>query len=170
MTVWARLEPPRRRPGHSSTSCSSRRSQSATAACRRYTSGVNLPSVLIDALARVATTRPDIRALYVFGSQATGTARPDSDVDVGVLYTSRQPLTLTLQLEHEIEQDLGRKVDVVDAAAAGAFLALEIVRGERIFCRDPTEADLFELYVLRRAGDLLPFERERQALLGLPSR
>lgn len=28
-----------------------------------------------------------------------------------------------------------------------------------------TDTDCFELYVLRRAGDLLPFERQRQALL-----
>ena len=131
---------------------------------------MNVPGSLIDAVVRVATVRPEIRAIYLFGSQATGAARPDSDVDVGVLYISRQPLAVTLQLEGEIEQALGRKVDVVDAAAAGAFLALEIVRGERIFCRDSTETDRFELYVLRRAGDLLPFERERQALLGLPSR
>ena len=108
--------------------------------------------------------------MYLFGSQATGTSRPDSDVDVGVLYASPQPLDRTLQLEDEIAQVLGPKVDVVDAAASGAFLALEIVRGERIFCRDSTAADVFELYVLRRAGDLLPYELERQALLGLSTR
>ena len=57
------------------------------------------------------------------------------------------------------------KVDLVDVARAGAFLALDIIRGERIFTRDPVETDRFELYVLGRAGDLLPFERQRQALL-----
>jgi hypothetical protein len=48
---------------------------------------------------------------------------------------------------------------------AGAFLALDIVRGERIFTRDATDTDRFELSVLRRAGDLVPFERQRQRLL-----
>ena len=71
----------------------------------------------------------------------------------------------TLRLEEECERALGTKVDLVDAARAGAFLALAIVRGERVSCREVTEADVFELYVLRRAGDLLPFERQRQALL-----
>ena len=60
---------------------------------------MNVPGSLIDAVVRVATTRPAIRAIYLFGSQATGAARPDSDVDVGVLYISRQPLAVTLQLE-----------------------------------------------------------------------
>ena len=131
---------------------------------------MNLPDHLVDSLVRVAEHHPEIRAIYLFGSQATGTARPDSDVDVGVLYASPQPLARTLRLEDEIAQVLGPKVDVVDVAASGAFLALEIVRGERVFCRDSTETDVFELYVLRRAGDLLPYELERQALLGLSTR
>ena len=122
---------------------------------------------VIGRLAEVAVTQPDIQALYVFGSQANGTARPDSDVDVGILYTSPQPLERTLALQADFEHAVGCPVDVVDAARAGAFLALDIIRGERIFCRDATVVDRFDLYVLRRAGDLLPFERQRQALLGL---
>lgn len=105
--------------------------------------------------------------MYLFGSQVKGDARPDSDLDLGVLFATPQPLAHTLALETEFEQAAGREVDLADAGRAAAFLALEIVRGERIFCRDPLETDVFELYVLRRAGDLLPFERERQALLGV---
>jgi hypothetical protein len=71
----------------------------------------------------------------------------------------------TLELEEELEHTLGGRVDLVDVARAGAFVALAVVRGERIYCREPLEADRFELYVLRRAGDLLPFERARQAAL-----
>jgi predicted nucleotidyltransferase len=122
------------------------------------------PSIL-DALVHVAAAIADIRALYVFGSRSSGQARSDSDLDVGVLYRTRQPLEAALTLEERLEETIGHHVDVVDVARASAFLALEIVRGERVFCRDSTETDRFELYVLRRAGDLLPFERNRQALL-----
>lgn len=113
----------------------------------------------------VVAGRPDVLAMYVFGSQARGDARPDSDIDLGVLYRTPQALATTLALEGVLEKAIGTKVDLIDAARAGAFLALDIVRGERILTRDPTETDRFELYVLRRAGDLLPFERQRQALL-----
>jgi predicted nucleotidyltransferase len=126
---------------------------------------VELAESLVGPVVRVAQVHPDVRAVYVFGSRSTGDARADSDVDLGVLYRSPQPLSATLALEEELSRAVGARVDVVDAARAGAFLALDIVRGERVFCREPTEADRFELYVLRRAGDLLPFERERQALL-----
>ena len=124
---------------------------------------------VLAAIRLVAHSHAEIRALYLFGSQSNGTGRPDSDVDLGVLYAAREPLETTLVLEQAFEQAVGRKVDLVDAARAKAFLAFDIVRGERIFCREPTETDRFELYVLRRAGDLLPFERQRQALmLGSP--
>jgi predicted nucleotidyltransferase len=128
---------------------------------------VNLPGSILENLARVAATHPEIRAVYLFGSQVKGDARPDSDLDVGVLFEAPQLLGHALALETELQQAAGSEVDVVDAGRAAAFLALEIVRGERIFCRDPVETDRFELYVLRRAGDLLPFERQRQALLGV---
>ena len=124
-----------------------------------------VPDLIAESIRRVAVLNRDVSAVYLFGSQSDGSAWPDSDIDLGVLYRTRQPLATTLQLEEECERALGTKVDFVDAARAGAFLALAIGRGERIFCREATEADRFELYVLRRAGDLLPFERQRQALM-----
>lgn len=130
-----------------------------------YTLAVNPPSPQIGRLKEIAEQHPEVRALYLFGSRLTGDARPDSDVDIGVLYRAPEPLETTLALEDTFERALGRRVDVVDIARAGAFLAFDIVRGERVFCRDMADADRFELYVLARTGDLLPFERQRQALL-----
>jgi len=124
-----------------------------------------VPRPLLDAVLGVAAAEPSIRALYLFGSQLSGDVRPDSDLDVGVLYRHPQLLAFTVSLEARLEEVVGRKVDVIDLARARPFLALEVVRGERIFCRDETDTDRFEIYVLRRAGDLLPFERQRQALL-----
>ena len=57
---------------------------------------------------------------------------------------------------------------LVDAGRGNAFLALDIIRGERVFCVDPDRGDEFELYVMRRAGDLAPFERERRRRLLQP--
>ncbi len=135
---------------------------------RCYTCEVDLPEHLLEPIGRVATTFPEVRAIYIFGSQAVGGARPDSDLDLGVLYRTRQALATTLRLEQDFEQETARKIHLIDLGRASAFLALDIVRGERVFCRDATETDRFELYVLRRAGDLLPFERQRQALLLAP--
>ena len=127
-----------------------------------------LPDTLTQSLRAVARRDPGVRALYVFGSRIDGTARPDSDLDVGVLYGTPQPMEKTLVLEEALRRATGVPVDLVDAGRASAFLALAIVRGDRVFSRHEVQADLFDLYVLRRAGDLLPFERARRAMLLAP--
>jgi predicted nucleotidyltransferase len=126
----------------------------------------NLSSAEIaDRLREFATGEPRILALYLFGSRARGEETEGSDVDVGALF--REPVSLgdLVMLEAELAQRLGLPVDLVDAGRANAFLALDIIRGERVSCSDMERCDEFDLYVLRRAGDLAPFERERRRLL-----
>jgi len=66
------------------------------------------------------------------------------------------------ELAVALEKLMGvHRVDLVLLAQADPFLAVNIIRGERVFCRDEYEADTYELYVMRRAGDLAPFERLR---------
>ncbi len=113
-------------------------------------------------LREVGTADPRILALYLFGSRARHEETPASDVDVGVLWRQPQDLRDALLLEDALERGLGRKVDVVDAGRASAFLALDVIRGELAYCGDADRCDEFELYVMRRAGDLAPFERERR--------
>lgn len=131
---------------------------------------MGLPTAIAARLRAVAEAQPAVRALYAFGSRPDGEARPDSDLDLGVLYAAPQPLETTLRLEDALDGISPHAVDLVDVSRAGAFLALAAVRGDRIFTRDQLATDRFELYVLRRAGDLLPFERERRAMLLAPGR
>ena len=57
------------------------------------------------------------------------------------------------------------RVDLVSLPEADPFLAANIIRGERIFSKDTYLADEYDLYILRRAGDLIPLERERIDLI-----
>jgi len=111
---------------------------------------------------------PRILALYLFGSRGRHEETEQSDVDVGVLFRQEESLREVLLLEDALERQLGQPVDLVDAGRASAFLALDVIRGERVFCVDEDRCDEFELYVMRRAGDLAPFERERRRLLLQP--
>jgi predicted nucleotidyltransferase len=111
---------------------------------------------------------PRILAVYLFGSRGRREETEQSDVDVGVLFRREESLREVLLLEDALERRLGLPVDLVDAGKASAFLALDILRGERVFCAEPDRCDEFELYVMRRAGDLAPFERERRRLLLQP--
>ena len=115
-----------------------------------------------------AASDPRILAAYLFGSRGRREETEQSDVDVGVLFRQEESLREVLLLEDALERRLGLPVDLVDAGKASPFLALDIIRGERVFCADPDRCDEFELYVMRRAGDLAPFERERRRLLLKP--
>jgi predicted nucleotidyltransferase len=124
-------------------------------------------------------TRFDLDAIYVFGSRVKEVAAflreeraldptSPSDVDIGVMPAAGVRLTVhdkvRLAIALEDLWDVGR-VDVVVLPEASPFLAVDIVAGERIFARDAYSMDEYELYILRRAGDLAPFERARRQRL-----
>lgn len=126
---------------------------------------VTLDPELVAAAVEVAAAEPRIVGLYLFGSQAKGDAHAASDVDLGALFAEPTDLWEVIRLEARFEERLGRTVDLVDAGSCDAFLALAVIRGERIYCSDSTRCDEFDLYVMRRAADLEPFERERRRML-----
>jgi predicted nucleotidyltransferase len=51
----------------------------------------------VEAIWRVGRSHSEVRALYLFGSQASGEPRSDSDLDVGVLYASPSRLEATVR-------------------------------------------------------------------------
>ncbi len=120
-------------------------------------------------------SRHNIVALYAFGSRATeiasrvrGQAGPvrnlESDVDIGVQPAPSRRLTAQerVRLAIELEDLLGvSRVDLVVLPEADPFLALDVIRGEVLYCADPDAQAEDELYVLRRAGDLAHYARDR---------
>jgi hypothetical protein len=89
---------------------------------------------------------------------------PESDVDIAIQpsrnhrLSAQERVRLTSALEDLF--DVGR-VDLVLLPEANPFLAVEAIRGEMLACRDLDTQAEDELYILRRAGDLAPFERQR---------
>lgn len=123
---------------------------------------------IADAVRGVAAAEPRVVAVYLFGSQADGSATPESDVDLGILFGRATGIADRVRLEARFAEALGKEVDLVDVGACNAFLALAVISGERLYCADADACDEFDLYVLRRAGDLEPFERERRRMLLTP--
>ena len=119
--------------------------------------------------------------IYAFGSRAAEIAaaiingeaiqRPSSsDVDIGIRPkqggrpSPRDLANLTVELEDLLGVN---RVDLVLLPDAEPFLALDIIRGNLLYTEDPLDQANYELFVLRRAGDLLPFKRERiEMILG----
>jgi hypothetical protein len=80
----------------------------------------------------------------------------------GEKFSVAEKVNLALALE---DLFVCKRVDLVSLSEADPFLAAEVIRGERLFAHSNHEADEYELYVLRRAGDLAPLERERMAIV-----
>ncbi len=72
-----------------------------------------------------------LEALLVFGSEARGEARADSDVDLAALFRERPTAVALLEATADLERLLGRGVDLVDLAAASPILARQILRDGR---------------------------------------
>ncbi|MBK6769382.1 MAG: hypothetical protein IPG72_10350 [Ardenticatenales bacterium] len=132
-----------------------------------------------DAVLAALCAAHGVAILYVFGSRAgevvewhrgrlEAMGSGGSDVDIGVLAARdvRLDVEAKVRLAQALEALLGvERVDLISLADADPFVAANVVRGERLFAADADDADEFDPYVLRRAGDLAPLERERQRLV-----
>ena len=55
----------------------------------------------------------DISEAYLFGSFARGEQTPDSDIDLRLICGNTMTFGTLYELSHELERELGRKVDIV---------------------------------------------------------
>ncbi|MDB6142950.1 MAG: polymerase, beta protein [Pseudomonas sp.] len=111
---------------------------------------------------------PDLLAAYVFGSQATGDAGAESDLDVAVLSAGAVEPLLLWQLSGELADVVGLPVDLLDLRAASTVMQYQILTtGRCLWSRDSTAA-LFESFILSektaldtaRAGLLADIRKE----------
>ncbi|MBA4393704.1 MAG: hypothetical protein C0407_09150 [Desulfobacca sp.] len=117
-----------------------------------------------------------LTAIYVFGSQMAEAAsfiqdqvdsllNPEVDLDIGIQplqerrLSAQERVQISLFLEDLFQV---RRVDLVILPEAPPFLALDIIKGELVYCDDLDRQAEDELYVLRRAGDLAFYERKRR--------
>jgi len=107
--------------------------------------------------------RERIAAAYLFGSVARGTARPGSDVDVGILYSEEPPRTLDglgLGLEGELEDLLELPVQVIVLNRAPVDLVIRVLRdGKLLVDRDRPKRVRFEVRARNEFWDLEPILR-----------
>ena len=91
---------------------------------------------------------PDLLAVYLFGSMATGQAGPESDVDLALLLPGRaEPLALW-EAAQALALLLGREVDLLDLRVASTVMQYQIVTtGQRLWARD-AQAALYESFIL----------------------
>ncbi len=70
------------------------------------------PTDISTAVSRVLA-QYDVSEAYLFGSFARGEQAPDSDIDLRLVCGNTMTFGALYELSHELENELGRKVDIV---------------------------------------------------------
>jgi predicted nucleotidyltransferase len=97
---------------------------------------------------RLKQRLPDVLAIYLFGSVASGAAGPESDVDLAVLNDGPLDPVEMWDVAGEIASMVDSDVDLVDLRAASTILQHQVVtKGRRLFARDG-QADVYEAFIL----------------------
>ncbi len=106
-----------------------------------------------------------IRAVYLFGSQASGKTHPESDLDLAIV-----PANATVREQKvDILTDLARhgfiQVDLVFLDTVDVVLKFEAVRQNRVlYCAEDFDSSAFYSLTLRQYWDFLPYLNiQRQA-------
>jgi uncharacterized protein len=132
----------------------------------------------IEALA----ARYALQFIYAFGSRARealefldGRKRQltsgASDLDIGVKSSTGLAVGDKVDLALQLEELFGvPRVDLVVLSEVSTFLALEIVSGELLFAQDLHYEAEYQLYIMRKAAEMMPFQRAKERMmLGIDS-
>jgi predicted nucleotidyltransferase len=108
---------------------------------------------------------PEIVLALLFGSQATGTAHSQSDIDLGILGKRRLSDTFKKELIESLALEFGRAIDLVDLYDAPEPITGQALKGKRLLGDNKTYANLMVRHVTNMA-DFMPLRqrilRERQ--------
>lgn len=106
---------------------------------------------------------PGLIALYRFGSQAKGIARPNSDVDLAVLARNPIPAIRRFELTQELAIQLHHDVDLIDLRSASTVMRMQIIStGACLAAPDEPARREFEMYTY---SDYARLNEERRDIL-----
>ena len=94
---------------------------------------------IVESLRGVLADGSLIRLALLFGSRARSAARPDSDVDVGIIPRDPGlPFTAELDLHARLERACGMAVDLVRLDRASTLLRWEVARNSVLLVAHPS--------------------------------
>ena len=119
----------------------------------------------IESLTQVFRQFPEIRAVYVFGSAATGKRRPDSDLDLAVLAGDDSFQRRKLDVLTELTRQGFDNIDLVFLNTADTVTQYEAVRlNKLIYSTADFDRGSYYSKIVRLYLDFLPYlEVQRKA-------
>jgi uncharacterized protein len=123
-----------------------------------------------------------LQLIYAFGSRSVEARQlieegikqlspGPSDLDIGIKSARRLTISEKVEIALRLEDIFGAsRVDLAVLDEASVFLALEIVTGELLFATDLLYEAEYQLYIMRKAAELIPYQRAKEKMmLGISS-
>lgn len=99
--------------------------------------------------------------LWLFGSEAAGTARKDSDLDLAALFRRRASALEVFDARGDLGEILRRDVDLIDLDQASPILGMQVLRyGRLLVDRNPKRRYAFFSRTISMYDDLKIVRRQ----------
>lgn len=115
-------------------------------------------SQLARQLTELLSSYPQIELAILFGSQSSGTASTDSDIDLAIRCQQSITANLKLELMEQIGARFGRPVDIVDLHFAAEPVLGEALKGQRLLGSDESYARMLTRHLFNMA-DFVPLQQ-----------
>ncbi len=109
-------------------------------------------------LATFLSKYPEIKLAILFGSQATGNARANSDIDLALLAELPLSSDFKLCLMQSIGVKFGRPADIIDLHSAPEPILGQVFKGIKLYGDNTLYAKLLTKHLLNSA-DFLPLRQ-----------
>jgi predicted nucleotidyltransferase len=115
-------------------------------------------SRLAEQLTEFLSHYPQIELAILFGSQASGNASAESDIDLALLADQPISADLKLDLTEQMGVRFGRPADIVDLHFAAEPVLGQVLQGTRLLGTDEKYARLLTIHLIN-AADFLPLQQ-----------
>ena len=106
---------------------------------------------------------PTVRAIYSFGSVATGTDDPQSDIDIAILPAEKLNPFDRWKMGERLACLANRDVDLIDLSRASTVMCFQIVStGKCLYSRNTLDSEKFDDLAY---ASYLRFNEERKEIL-----
>jgi predicted nucleotidyltransferase len=104
----------------------------------------------------------EVLAVYLFGSYALGCPRPDSDIDLGLLFDDEKVEDIANKLETynlALARMLRKDIHLTALNAASPLLMKQVLsKGSCILTNDPRKLAYFQMAALGKIADFAPYK------------
>ena len=129
--------------------------------------GFIMKNKLIEKLTAYFKTNSEIIAVYLFGSYAKGKEHHSSDVDIGLLFDTRDPLLLNKKVDTvmlDLSRILRKDIHPVILNLAGEELLRQVfLKGKCILVRDSKKLAHYKMTAFSRIADFAYYKNQMQS-------